>query len=1788
MSSTTDLSQSLSDILRQSTKEAHDKIEHSSAAAKLVNGELLKVGTFTSSLLATESDVGVQEEYVRFLMMLWHVYTALEDGLEEHATNPVIEPIYNPTLLRRGPALSADISYLLQVPESTWHSHSIHTTLVSSPPKGMSTYVDRIREISSSSDPAQLVAHAYVRYLGDLSGGQNIRHALAKAYGLDEASGEGLSFYAFKELSSSKPASLGEMRRIKDWFRNGMNQGAGDNAEVKDAIAQEASDVFHYNGALFNAILEKPIGQKNPSAFPAGSGRHSILSVITSVTLTALTAVSLAHFYMVVSGRYGRLGPAEQWLKWNRYFRFNIDLMAFLSKLLGRKKQEGKPSPNSEASPSPLQEKFEYVIPSPGPAAKAPDHPHLSLNFPDRRESPALDNVFGNDNLMPKTRLSPEQALLIVRTSSQAIIARGLETLGIMHPNWHSASPVIQTRLILLFIQSSAAVFESEITSTRSPHDVSAVLRWAFRHLQIPGASFGNDPSWYSHFLESEKSASYPQKSFSEILAPQLPAINLELLTTTLDLFTSLAAHAEANSVSGSKLSKFLGFWLLSAERSSPNGFLSFYDRWDRQGRMLEHLFLSYIRQVSFSLAPGNEIANHRMPKRLVELVKHYPYHYSIPSSDSDLLPRPRFSTRCYDALFVHIVTEVPAPNVKASRVSLQMVVDALNATCTIADTPTHSVWRKIQEIGTSGDEEPYSPGKYPGLGRILSEETLLLARTETSAEPSINFLSNDDDGQYGPNIRGSSHPRQLSASSFDKSTLQQSNPIGLDWNTFSTSGFLQSTPLATPLAETLLESRDTEVTSSSVTPFRKGSKKFSKTLNQPSRRSLDALPPIIIPPSGSHIQITNGSKPSSRVSKVELIPVDEAFIDFWNDSLFDPITDAESWPKFVICRLKANVVPEVEGTQGKKVDWMIIEQEYAKPAPPTTVPASQSPQSNPETAVESSAADSAPSPRLRTRASSPRPSLSSVNASVKRFSFWGGSKREKGDKEQGHSPTKKGKAKANTIGEMGEILTEEESSIKTDSSPLKKSVDIPAVVKEVNEDEGAHIKNDEAIRGGASLTTDSATGIFGIALVASQIPPQSSIKKEEEVVVHKTDTFGASPEECKLLKPAEKAQSDDTESEPTVESVLTPEASVVLTGGQEEKDLTSARATEKDAARTPISTEEIKGEAALKPTETAEDVPGVSPDPPPVPVSNPVTELKIPRDGQAGKTDPFVQMVDTPAEKEEKHARADVAQIETNPIETVEAKNEETFAVKEDIKITASAVEVAEAPPIGETGPASFNVVSSAISASTEHTESGSTVSEPKIEQQDVTEADKSQAIQEIPAGDPIGQSSATVTEPIATLSKNTGSPNISIVNDGEGATDGKEPLVQELTDRALAVIDARDVRAKAAGRVSEVADPVTEEPVSAVFAEGVEQTSEESGKVESVTAETNVPTEDLGEELVAEVVDESPMHQLMVVPATSVAEQDAGTEASLPPRQDSAIAEPAAKTLESEESLAQPAEPIVEESQDEHFSHEATSAFIGEHGVEPETAEHDRPAAEEATRIVIADDFKPAQPTVNDLVAPVSDSATETLLEPPKEELIEHTKVDHEEIPALGMIEQEVEQGASINSEPSGSLVSDSTSSFLPEIPIVDGPTPSNAPLTIRLDEPVNESMNSRIPAAVDIPDDHLPPAPKTVVLSGETPGPQLALSLSEAVTAATVAALSEASNGYSATTTYAPEDVEIEKEGVMDVVQSDDTSGSEVGVTSKGHGSQSRSLILMKVISKPTEDVGPVFDYPSNTSA
>ncbi|KAF9454878.1 heme oxygenase 1 [Macrolepiota fuliginosa MF-IS2] len=296
-----DLSQPLATLLKAATTKAHERAETSPGAKLLLSGQLPK------------------RQYIQFLMMLWHVYNTFERALEQHSAHPTLEPTYNPTLLGRTASLTADISYLLQVPPSTWQSHPLHATFLSDMPTQLRIYVDRINLIANSPDPSALLAHSYVRYLGDLSGGQFIRRVIVKAYGLDEASELGVEFYEFKELGGARKATQGDMKKIKDWFREGMNKGGERNDNVKAAVVNEANLAFELNTGLFEAIQvfaseEKALTQQaqekettNRASLEISGSRTEKTYSLASVA-AFIAATCLAHFVLVITGFTGAKG----------------------------------------------------------------------------------------------------------------------------------------------------------------------------------------------------------------------------------------------------------------------------------------------------------------------------------------------------------------------------------------------------------------------------------------------------------------------------------------------------------------------------------------------------------------------------------------------------------------------------------------------------------------------------------------------------------------------------------------------------------------------------------------------------------------------------------------------------------------------------------------------------------------------------------------------------------------------------------------------------------------------------------------------------------------------------------------------------------------------------------------------------------------------------------------------------------------------------------------------------------------------------------------------------------------------------------------------------------------------------------------------------------------------------------------------------------------------------------------------------------------------------------------
>lgn len=192
----------LSTALHDSTMEAHDRAENATFITRLMSGE------------------GTADGLVALLRQSLPVYEALEEQCRAIGPDPRIAAILDPRLERAG-ALRADLRT---------HARAGRTCDVIVP--AVADYVDELH--SCAGNAAALVGHHYVRYLGDLSGGQIIKTMVRRHYGLED----GLSFYQFE---------IPKPKVYKDGYRDALNAlplGDEDRREALDAAAR-AFDLNH-------------------------------------------------------------------------------------------------------------------------------------------------------------------------------------------------------------------------------------------------------------------------------------------------------------------------------------------------------------------------------------------------------------------------------------------------------------------------------------------------------------------------------------------------------------------------------------------------------------------------------------------------------------------------------------------------------------------------------------------------------------------------------------------------------------------------------------------------------------------------------------------------------------------------------------------------------------------------------------------------------------------------------------------------------------------------------------------------------------------------------------------------------------------------------------------------------------------------------------------------------------------------------------------------------------------------------------------------------------------------------------------------------------------------------------------------------------------------------------------------------------------------------------------------------------------------------------------------------
>ena len=162
------MTSNLATQLREGTSKSHTMAEN-------VN--------FIKSFLGGVID---KSSYVEMLSKLFFVYEAIEKAMEENKNHEYIKPIYFPEL-NRTQSLKEDLNF-------HYGENWLDNTKLSA---ATLDYVNRINQISKEK-PELLVAHAYTRYLGDLSGGQILKKIAQKGKGLEGSTG--LAFYEFYEI----------------------------------------------------------------------------------------------------------------------------------------------------------------------------------------------------------------------------------------------------------------------------------------------------------------------------------------------------------------------------------------------------------------------------------------------------------------------------------------------------------------------------------------------------------------------------------------------------------------------------------------------------------------------------------------------------------------------------------------------------------------------------------------------------------------------------------------------------------------------------------------------------------------------------------------------------------------------------------------------------------------------------------------------------------------------------------------------------------------------------------------------------------------------------------------------------------------------------------------------------------------------------------------------------------------------------------------------------------------------------------------------------------------------------------------------------------------------------------------------------------------------------------------------------------------------------------------------------------------------------------------------------
>jgi len=210
------MTQGLAQSLREGTQHSHTAAENTAYMKCFLKG------------------IVEREPFRKLLANLYLVYSTLEVELEKQQNHPILKDIYFPELNRTA-NLEKDLAY--------YYGDNWRDKIVALP--AGKVYVERIKTIGDT-DLVLLIAHAYTRYMGDLSGGQSLKKIIRSALKLPEDQGTGL--HEFEQIPTVEAK-----RAFKDKYRQALDSLPIDEQTIQ-RIVEEANYAFQLNGNVLHEL----------------------------------------------------------------------------------------------------------------------------------------------------------------------------------------------------------------------------------------------------------------------------------------------------------------------------------------------------------------------------------------------------------------------------------------------------------------------------------------------------------------------------------------------------------------------------------------------------------------------------------------------------------------------------------------------------------------------------------------------------------------------------------------------------------------------------------------------------------------------------------------------------------------------------------------------------------------------------------------------------------------------------------------------------------------------------------------------------------------------------------------------------------------------------------------------------------------------------------------------------------------------------------------------------------------------------------------------------------------------------------------------------------------------------------------------------------------------------------------------------------------------------------------------------------------------------------------------